>query len=285
MKSEKAHRSEQSDRLWQFFLLTFLFSWLMWLPGILLTYELVGSGSTISALDDAGKWIGGLGPSLIAVILTFKINGRSGVKHLLRRALNFRLGRWHAPTWLLIPVLLGVGHLLNSVLFGASGPQSGLLREPWWIPVVFLLFFVLQIGEELGWRGFALDRLQKRWSALTASIVVGCTWVAWHLPMFLAEGFGHHDNQLPIVQFAITLVTVSILMTWLQNNVGGSLIPAFVLHTYINLSSEVIPMIDKTNETQNDATAWTIANVVLVLVACTIVVSFGRRRLVRDQDR
>jgi membrane protease YdiL (CAAX protease family) len=120
---------------------------------------------------------------------------------------------------------------------------------------VFLIFFILQISEEFGWRGYTPDRLQARWSALISSLIIGVLWGIWHLPMFLSNGLPHFENHLPFGQLFITLVAASIFITWLQNNCKGSLIPAFVIHSLINISGEALPLIEKNKEVQGNYTA------------------------------
>jgi len=198
--------------------------------------------------------------------------------------LRFRLGYWYIPLFLIIPLTLLVAHGLNALLFGASFPKTGLLSEPWWIPVVFLIFLIMQISEEFGWRGYALERLQIRWNATFSSVILGSIWAIWHLPMFISQGFGHHDKQLPFVQFFVTLVLVSLFITWLQNNANGSLLPAFALHAMVNLSGEVLPLIEKSEEVQGDYTSWIIANVLFLVLAIIVVTVWGPKTLTRNEN-
>ncbi len=222
-----------------------------------------------------------MGPSLVAIYLVIKFDGKVGAKKLFKRLLQVRLGFWYFPVILLIPLVLVIAHILNIVLFHVSFPQAGLLTAPWWIPLVFAIFILMQFSEELGWRGFALDRLQNKFNALSSGILLGIFWAAWHIPMFLINGFGQHDNHLPFEQFFLTIILVSVLITWLQNNTRGSLIPAFIVHALINLSGEVLPLIEKNNGTQGNYTVWIITNILLFLSVISIVSFWGYKTLVR----
>ena len=233
-------KEDSAHQLFYFFLLTFAFSWLMWLPGILITYNVILEHPALRVTNNILSWMAGTGPSLAAIILVLRYNGKSGLKPLLKRVFMAKLGRWYFPVLLLLPVTVLAAHQINSFWFNASFPQTGLLREPWWIPVVFIVFLVLQFGEELGWRGYALDRLQTKWTALSSSLIIGSFWAIWHIPMFISAGFGQHDNQLPFHQFFITLVLLSVFITWFQNNTDGSLLPAFITHAFMNLSGELL---------------------------------------------
>ncbi len=281
METNNKKVSVSVNQLVQFFVLTFLFSWLMWLPGILYTYQLINPGQFVIDLIKIMNLVGGIGPSLIAFIITFKNEGKHGAKQLFNRVLKVKLGYWYLPIFLIIPVLLVLAHILNMILFGASFPQTGLLSEPWWIPIVFLIFFILQFSEEFGWRGYALDRLQSRWDAFVSSLIIGVLWATWHLPMFLSNGFPHFQNHLPFGQLFITLITASIIITWLQNNCKGSLVPAFIIHSFINFSGEVLPLIEKNKEAVGDYTAWMIVNVLLIITSIFILLIWGKKKLVR----
>lgn len=212
--------------------------------------------------------MGGLGPSAIALFLVARDDGWQGVKELLGRAFRFRLGYWYVPTILLIPILVIVAHALNAML-GGAWPTTELLARPWLIPALFVVFLVLQAGEEFGWRGYALDHLQKRWNALISSLIVGCCWALWHVPMFFIDGFGLSRSRISFPRFAITLITVSILITWIHNNSAASLVPAFVCHAMINLSAEVLPLHSAGAEATGPG-AWTCLNI--LSIACSLVV-------------
>lgn len=260
----------------QFFLLTFLFSWLLWLPGILVTYGLVETTPAIASMNNILQWVAGIGPSLAGIYIIFKGEGKSGLKELLKRVFQFKLGFIYIPLLLLFPLTLIAAHGINVIIFNASFPRTGLLEEPYWIPVLFIIFYIFQFSEELGWRGFALDDLQKNTNALYASIILGSLWALWHLPMFLTEGFGQHDNHLPYGQFFITLVLLSIIITWFQNKAKGSLVPAFTIHAFMNLSGEVLPLIEKNGNTQGNYSVWIILNIILLIIIIPLVIKKGK---------
>ena len=265
------------EGLRSFFILSFLLSWLMWLPGVLITNHYVEPQGFVVQLDNILKWAGGVVPSFVAFYLIYREKGKNGIKTLLSRVFKLRLGYWYIPIFLTIPVSILLAHFIN-VLFGHPFPNTEILGEPWMILPLFLVFLVMVAGEEFGWRGFALDKLQTKWSALTSSIVLGSLWAIWHIPMFLSNGFGHHDLELPFGQLFLTLVLVSILITWLQNNTG-SLAPAFILHAFINLSGEVLPLIEKNTNTQGDYTAWIFANLIFTIIVISVLIHWGSKTL------
>jgi membrane protease YdiL (CAAX protease family) len=114
--------------------------------------------------------------------------------------------------------------------------------------------------------------LQARSGALVASLVVGCAWALWHLPMFVVSGFPQHEASVPYGHFAVTLVAVSVLMTWMQNGASGSLVPAFLCHASINLTGEVLPLWGQGGSGQEHAAAWNITNGMLIVCAVAVVI-------------
>jgi membrane protease YdiL (CAAX protease family) len=86
------------------------------------------------------------------------------------------------------------------------------------------------LSEEIGWRGYALDRLQTKWNALVSSLMVGLVWGLWHGPLFYMVGTSQHELAMPFVGFVGGVMAVSILFTWLHNNTHGSLWTAIFFH-------------------------------------------------------
>jgi membrane protease YdiL (CAAX protease family) len=108
------------------------------------------------------------------------------------------------------------------------------------VPVLFLVSLLIN-GEEMGWRGFALPRLQVRFSALTASLILGVIWTGFHLPLFWTVGSTQAGQ--PILGFLLSIVASSVIVTWLYNNTG-SLLLVLLFHASVNTWSQIIPGID-----------------------------------------
>jgi membrane protease YdiL (CAAX protease family) len=169
------------------------------------------------------------GPSLAAVIVAAVAGGRPGLRDLLDRMVRWRVGvRWYALA-LGLPIVLALTaaglHLLlgaqKSVNFGGLTALS-------------FVVFVLIIGEELGWRGYALPRLLAERSALAASLILGALWGAWHLPTFFVPGAPQYG--LPFSAFVVLTMAYSVLFGWVYVHTGGSVLVATLLHGSINLS-------------------------------------------------
>ena len=232
---------------WLFFALAYGWSWLFWVPAALLGRYL--STSVVTALH----YLGGLGPLLAAVGLTYVTQGHRGRRDYWRRVVDF--GRisagWYGVIILTVPVLTGLA-LLPGLVSGGTGPwfetDARLLSQPLAIVPFALFTFVFgPLPEELGWRGCALDRLQARYGALASSLALGVAWSLWHLPLFLIPGTyqnGLGVGSLRFWLFVIDLVPKSVLYTWIYNNNRRSTLSAVLFHFMGNFVGELFPLGD-----------------------------------------
>ncbi len=188
----------------------------------------------------------GYGIFIAALIMTGLTLGRKDVLALLKRFLIWRVGwQWYLVALLLLPCLYGLAVGINSLLtqtppdfhtvfaykiFGASASLPVLILP-------YFLFDALTNGEEMGWRGYALPRLQSNYSALTASLILAVVWWLWHLPKFLAPG---NTSSFPL--FLVEMLPKAILYTWLYNHTRGSLLLVTLLHASGNTAGMFLPV-------------------------------------------
>ena len=174
---------------WPFFAIALSWSWIFWIPLALL-------GADITTMPGVlGLAIGGLGPAISAIFLTYVAQGGDQRKDYWKRVIGFsRIPlRWYAVIFL-TPPLYSILALATGLVFQKSLPfletPAKYLHNPLSIlPFAVITLFYGPLPEELGWRGYALDRLQgKKWNTLSASIVLGIIWSIWHLPMFFMKG-------------------------------------------------------------------------------------------------
>jgi membrane protease YdiL (CAAX protease family) len=178
--------------------------------------------------------------SLAGVILTAIVSGKAGLCEMFRRLLIWRAGTGWWLFSLFAFALMYLGGLVLAALFSGSTLNLNLTQPLYMFVPLFIMKFFLDagLGEELGWRGFLLPRLQARYSALVSSIIVGIVWGLWHLPLFMLEGMsptyemGQAFGVLPALLGYTVFIVVpyAILFTWLYNNTKGSLLLAFVFH-------------------------------------------------------
>jgi membrane protease YdiL (CAAX protease family) len=241
MRASVAIRSS----IWPFFVLAYGVSWLFWILAALV-------GPSLPAwLAQMLLYLGGLGPPLAGISLVYLTQGRSGRRDYWRRVVQFgRIdGVWYGVIVGTVPILAGVA-VLGDVWLGGDGAQIEAVErfatQPWAI-VPFALFMLLfgPLPEELGWRGYALDRLQVRWSALASSLSLGTAWTLWHLPLFFIEGTyqsGLGWGSLAFWGFMLDKVPQSIVMTWIYNNTRCSTLSAILFHFMINFTGELLTL-------------------------------------------
>uniref|UniRef100_A0A7C3J4X7 CPBP family intramembrane metalloprotease n=1 Tax=Candidatus Methanomethylicus mesodigestus TaxID=1867258 RepID=A0A7C3J4X7_9CREN len=258
-----------------FFIIAFAFTWLFWIPQALVSTNLVQMPSYLVDFLFSPFNPAAFGPLVSALLLTYSKEGSTALKKLLKRGLNYRFGKiWYLPIFLLFPLITG-GALILAAL-NEPLPDFSVLSNPFLVVGAF--FYILFLGgplqEEFGWRGYALDRLQKKWSALTSSLVLGLLWAAWHLPLFFISGT--IQSQTPVWGFMILILCGTILFTWVYNNTGGSILAVMLFHTMNNLSFFIFP----TLETTFGGLYLLILDVVVVLA---ILAAFGPKKLVRQK--
>ncbi len=207
--------------------------------------------------------LGGASPLIVAVALTSLRETRTTQRDFWIRVVDVRrIGwRWLCVALLFPPALLSLAILLDTVLGGvlpldAEQPQGWALALDADQPksfaaimgVVFFTFWFGPLPEEIGWRGFALDRLQSRMSALTSSLLLGTIWALWHLPLFYVPGTYQYDVGLGTIRFWLFLVhflPLSVLMTWIYNSTRRSTLSAVLVHFSGNLCVALLPTTER----------------------------------------
>jgi membrane protease YdiL (CAAX protease family) len=266
----------------KFFVIAFAFTWFFWGLGVLGVRGVVPSlpGLTV---------IGAFGPLVAAAILTAQEYGREGLRSLLGRVVRWRV----APIWygvtILGPLALTLAAVALHAALGGRMPSLGALIGA--LPVVlltavYMLIFVA-LGEEVGWRGYALPALQARHGALLASLILGVLWALWHLPLFFNPDTLY--GNLPFILFLAYLVPLTILITWVYNGTGGSVLMAMIFHAFMNASSavwKVLPEYLAEPASAAEALARNVQihlmmTIVLWAAAVVVVLVFGPRNLSR----
>jgi uncharacterized protein len=223
-----------------YFVLAYAFSWIVVTPAVLAVWGTLPGGFVDTF------YLSAFGPTLAAFVLTGLTDGTAGVRHLLRRYLLWRVGwPWYLFVLLAPPALLVLG---TSVVAGAppSLPSlSPLLLSAYLAGFVFTLVLGGPLGEEPGWRGFALPRLQGRYGPLWGTLLLGVLWAGWHLPHFLtpAQGGGPGTSVATVLTNLATFVpsamAMAIVFTWVFNHTRASLFIAILLHASIDKSADL----------------------------------------------
>jgi membrane protease YdiL (CAAX protease family) len=189
-------------------------------------------------------YIGGFGPMLAAMIMTLLISGQAGLKELAGRMFQWRIGlKWLAIVILGMPVLFVISLALIGVATG-SFPDPKYF-EQYEIPgLPFIGIWVMYVvcygwGEETGWRGFALPRLQGRWNALQSALLLSVVWAGWHLMDFFQRQTFIELGAFGTFGWFMGLVCGSILFTWLYNSTKGSVFAVALMHGILDICTGI----------------------------------------------
>lgn len=227
-----------------YFVLAYGIMWLAISPMVVDALEIANVPDAISLISYILSSL--LGPTVAAFLVTGALEGKPGTRLLLRRTFQFRAGwQWYMVI-LLVPLMIWIG--AYSFLYNGA-PLMGLLSNPSlllsiFLPNVLIGLLIPSIGEEPGWRGFALPRLQKLYGPILGTLILGTLHGIWHLPALLTPMFD--PFTIPgFIEFVLTAIAASFLYTWVFNKTGGNVWIAIVLHASgnaaVKLTSELIP--------------------------------------------
>jgi membrane protease YdiL (CAAX protease family) len=214
--------------------------------------------------NEALATVGQFGPFAAAVFVTFVTQGRDGLREFASRFL-----RWRAqPIWLVVALFLLPGTMLVAICIYASfdgSIESLRFCDNWTtLPLHFVYLLLLggPLGEEPGWRGFALPRLQDRFGPWVGSLWLGLLHAGWHLPLWWMR-----RPPCPFWMYVIGVIFVTYLFTWLFNHTMRSVLYSLIFHTSLSIASVRFP----------DVPAYHLWIVVLLVVV--LIVAFCDRRL------
>jgi membrane protease YdiL (CAAX protease family) len=224
-----------------YFVMAFAFMWIPVLPlalsrnaGVgLLPYDLPDALQNVLLILTVFS-----GPTLAAMSVTGVTEGRAGVKQLLKRIVQWRIGlRWYLVALLIMPSIWLLAYTVVvglPLLAGAISHWSLLVTT--FLPLVAFGMIIPAIDEEPGWRGFALPRLQQRYGPLVASAILGTLHGLWHIPAVFTALYG----PLPfadLLPFILTAALATFLYTWVYNRARGSILIAMLMHAASNAAS------------------------------------------------
>jgi membrane protease YdiL (CAAX protease family) len=261
--------------VWGFFAATYAASWLIWLPAVVLQSE-----PPNLALIALGAFV----PSTMGIVFTYLTRDRAGRRDFWRRVIDVRRIGWR--WWAVIVLVFPLTYTLSGLAFTLLGGDLPRLREilaqlanPGLVAELVLANLVISgFSEELGWRGFALDQLQGKRSALVASLILGLVHALWHTPLFLIPGISQGEMGLFSVDYFLFLLMVplgAVAMTWVYNNTRRSILSAVLLHFFQNFSLNLVSGLHGALQTGY----WALFAVTIGLLAVAIVARWGGRTL------
>jgi membrane protease YdiL (CAAX protease family) len=271
-------RSGQANGVILFFALTYALAWFCW---SLATGWWRGTPTAPAGPIYLLFLLGVFAPSIIALLLTARSEGRAGIEVLLRRLARVNVGiRWY---------LFAVGYFAIVKLVVAFLYRAGFGEWPRFggesvaiIIGAIVLSTPFQAGEEIGWRGYALPRLASRMGLGRASVLLGIVWACWHLPLFYVAGADTSGQSFPV--YLVQVTAVSVAMAWLFGNANGSVLLTMIMHSAVNQTKDIVPSAvpgaTRTFALSSSRVAWL---TVALLWACAVY--FLRRMPSLDADR
>ena len=181
--------------------------------------------------------IGGFVPSIVGVVLTFIFEGRQGLRLLFKSSINIRIGFRSLIIIIGYALVLVILQLLLYRLLGGVFDYSQFIKQ---LPSILPLMILGPISEEFGWRGFLQKKLNKDFSPIVISIIVGVVWSLWHLPLFFMVGTSQHEFNIPFISFLISITSSAFIFTYIYNKSKESLFSAIMLHWIVTYILQVI---------------------------------------------
>jgi membrane protease YdiL (CAAX protease family) len=265
-----------------YFVLAYLLSWLLWVP-----LAVVFNGPTEPPEELMLLMILGIyGASAAGIIMTRVVEGKGSVRRLLRRYTEWRVGfKWYLVVFFAMPVLVVAAMGIYALQGNAIGRfELGALPLALLTAIPAVLFGPL--GEEGGWRGFALPKLQDKYSAFWSSIILGIAHTFWHVPLFwLSAGTPISGGPVTLVGVASFLGMVTIgtfIYTWIFNNTRGSMLMAVLLHLSFNTAGDTLfAMFPDLSEAAQNHINWELGNIPGWIIVVLLLILFGAARLSR----
>src|ERR687890_1223032 len=256
-----------------FFVLTYALSWIIESPLVFLRDSVTYTQGLVLVILASNV------PSAVAIVLTATVLGRGALRKLLGRLLIWRVSLFWYLVVFLGPVVLVGGVVLLNTLMGGPALSLGMTLVG---AAIFFAFSVVPgsaLGEEIGWRGYVLPRLQSRMSALSAALFLAPIWALWHMPLWL-QGKPFQTPTL-YAGFVVSAFALSVILTWVYNSTGGSLLFVVLLHATANFP--VTMAIDElgTRATVPVLLYWGL----LAVAAIVVVVVAGPKHLFRKHSK
>jgi membrane protease YdiL (CAAX protease family) len=261
--------------LFFFFLMSYAFSWIILIPYILSVWGILkGNFAFLYILKPF------VGPTLAAIIMTRITEGKEGLLRLRQRLGQRRVGwQWYLFILLGIPALILLGIIIQpGMLASFQGLTPRLLVT---YPLYFVIvFFGVALPEEIGWRGFALPRMQPRYGPLWGTLLLGVLWCFWHLLFFLTPYHGGGPGTsfatflTSFSYFFLMVMAIAIIFTWVFNHTGGSIFIANLVHAAIDTPQLVwIPLFLAVDETRMNLASLIAFGVPALLI---VILTHGR---------
>lgn len=244
----KSSRILQRHPIASYFVLALVWTWL-----VELLLVAVKQGWIAAKIPFGMHYLASLGPAVASVLVTAANSGLSGLRELWRRITSWRAGRMWAVFSIFSPLVMFAASILIVRLVRGEWPNLRLLGQPNYLPylgpgVLVLWLVSFGFGEEIGWRGFALPRLQRSMSVSKATLLLALMWAFWHIPAFFYLDTLREAGLIILPGFLIGVLFAAVVFTWIYNGTGGSIFYVAVWHALFDMfaaskvAQDVIPI-------------------------------------------
>jgi len=257
----------------RFFIVTFLWSWLILIPvAILINFRIIELDVSNLIIALPISLMGALGPTAGAFFSLYTINGKGAVKEYCKKFISLKFG-W--KTWISMFLILGGAYFIAWIIPEFFGEN----RIPAFIPIyifpIYLLLMIFMGGgqEEIGWRGYILPFLEKKYGLIMGSFILGIIWSIWHIPLWFIPG----ATQVYMNFIAFTFMTIgySYIFSWIIEVSSNRLLSGLVAHGIANGFAVIFPTLVM-DKNANQIRFWIYT--VIILITGIIIVSIRTYR-------
>lgn len=218
-----------------YFILAYAVTWCFEIP-----LALSAQGLIKVEIPMAIHYLGSYGPMIAAFVLTVLTKGAVGIRDLVSRWFKWRVQVRYYAFAILGPIALFTLAVVINRFTSGVWPDLSLLGKADYLPdlkplgALLLWLLTYGLGEETGWRGFALPRLQQKYSAASATLILAIVWAFWHVPAFFYRDTYIQMGLLGFPMFLVSIIFATMMFTWLYNSTGGSLLLVILFHAFFN---------------------------------------------------
>lgn len=269
-RSMKRGREMENRLIIRYFIYTYVWAWVLWLPFVLPSFGVYEMTEGLKALITVAVILGAFGPLISAVIITYSIGKLDAVKEFFKRSFNLKTNwKFYVLAILFASITTIIAHYATNILNIDRLPNSLIPNDMGISPIALLIPYTLMIflvgggQEEFGWRGFIQIPLQNKVGIINASLMIGLLWSFWHAPLWLIEGEGH--SFYPFIAFCLFTTSWSVVIGILYNVSGQKLIIPWIMHTVSNVSVPFFPVLFLEDVPQPGYWVWAIVNIIFAV--------------------
>jgi membrane protease YdiL (CAAX protease family) len=233
---------------WIYFLATYIWSGIFGGLAILMNLSMETAEGLVLVL------LAATGPMVTGIAFTYLTRDKAGRRDYWKRVVDFKRipTKWYLVILLFVPILNSAAALLDKLAGGSGGTWGeaalNFITNPSSIILSILFASLFPFIEELGWRGYVLDRLQEKHNALVSSLILGTVWSLWHLPTFFIRDSYQESLGIGTPEFWLFfagIIPLTFAFTWIYNNTGRSTLAVILFHSMVNFTGELIALSER----------------------------------------